>query len=71
MNEDKQVICDRLLLTLQATRNHVDLEGIQYEKRENGDEIAALWWRNGASVEVNVTADSGTAMIRDILAKIG
>lgn len=70
MNEDKQVICDRLLLTLQATRNHEDLEGIQYEMRENGDEVVALWWRGGGSREINVSADSGSAMIRDIMSRI-
>lgn len=70
MNEDKQVICDRLLLALQATRNHADLEGIQYEMRRNGDEVVALWWRGGGSQEVSVSADSGSAMIRDIMSKI-
>lgn len=67
--EDKTTICDLLCITLQATRNHEDLKSIQYVKEANGDETAVLTWEGG-SQRVNVSMDSGTAMIRDILRAI-
>ena len=65
--ENKQIICDLLTKTLQATRNHQDLEKIVYN---NETEIATLYWQGGGSRDVNVAADSGTAMIRDIMRAI-
>lgn len=68
--EDKATICDLLSVTLQATRNQQDLRSIQYVKKPNGDELAVLTWDGGGQRQVNVTADSGTAMIRDIMKAI-
>ncbi len=64
--EDKQNICDLLCKTLQATRNHEDLESLTYCK-ELGIEMVVAKWRNGGHREMNVFMDSGEAMIRDIL----
>jgi hypothetical protein len=68
--EDKATICDLLCVALQATRNHGDLRSIQYVKEQNGDETAVLTWENGGQRRVNVSMDSGTAMIRDIMKAI-
>lgn len=68
--EDKQKICDLLLPALQATRNLSDLVGLEYIKDENGTETVRVTF-GGVSVEayleIDVTADSGTAMIQDIV----
>lgn len=70
--EDKQAICDALAATLRLTRNHSDLDRIEYENDEElGLEFATIYWNGGYSREVNVSLDSGTAMIRDIMKVIG
>lgn len=66
--EDKKLICSLLLKTLQATRAGQDLERLDYEKLDNGDEVVHVGWKNAPSgMNVNVTADSGQALIRDIM----
>ena len=64
--EDKQNICDLLCKTLKATRNHEDLEALTYIY-ELGIETVVAKWSGGGHKEINVTLDSGEAMIRDIL----
>lgn len=68
MMEDKQIICDKLLATLQATRGGSDLESIQYEVSKDGIvEIVTLTHTGGWQKRINVSADSGVAMIRDVM----
>ena len=62
--ENKQLICDYLLKTLQQTRNQSDLVQLSYEHEH---EIVIAGWNNGGSRIINVAMDSGTAMIRDIM----
>ena len=68
--EDKQVICNALAETLKLTRNHQDLDDLYYMTEANGDEIVRVQWMNGAHRNVNVSMDSGMAMIRDIMKAI-
>ncbi len=70
MHEDKQKICDLLLPALQATRNLYDLVSLKYERIGDCDEIVTATFDNGYSKTVNVSMDSGTAMIRDIVKQI-
>ena len=66
--EDKQAICDALVKVLRLTRHHTDLKELRYEMTDDGFEIVqAVWGRSKATKTVNVTADSGEAMIRDIM----
>lgn len=66
--EDKQMICDRLLMALRATREHSDLIGLDYETDEKHQmQFVTAEWLNGNSKKINVTLDSGVAMIRDIM----
>lgn len=68
MYEDKQAICNALAATLRITRDHTDLRALHYERSEDGTEfVRAVWGDNKAVKTVNVTADSGQAMIRDIM----
>lgn len=64
--EDKQNICDLLCKTLKATRQHEDIESITYSKSEE-TETATVKWENGGTKNIDVTADSGIAIIQDIL----
>lgn len=67
MDENKQVICDRLCFTLQATRNCWDLQAITYDPQR---EVVTVHFLEGTRV-INVAMDSGTAMIRDIMNNLG
>lgn len=64
MEENKQMICGMLASTLARTRQFNDLFAIVYNEEK---EIAECYFINGGCRKVNVAADSGAAMIRDIL----
>ncbi len=68
MREDKQVICDLLLITLRATSNAADVLSLIYDEES---ETVTVTFVSGGKRMVNVAMDSGTAMIRDIMAKLG
>lgn len=67
--EDKQHICDLLCATLKATRDQHDLEGITYHYNGPDEQMVTVTWESGGT-SVNVSLDSGIAMIRDILTAI-
>ena len=69
--EDKQKICDLLLVTLQATRLCSDLESLTYVKPEQPsryDSYVEVKFTKGGGGIINTSKDSGFAMIRDIIA---
>jgi hypothetical protein len=66
MKEDKQKILNLLLPALQETRNLEDLMSLVYIKLENGEERVIAIFPAGDK-GVNVTGDSGTSMIQDVL----
>lgn len=68
--EDKQKICDLLLVTLQATREYSDLFDLRYvvpEQPSRYESYVEAVWSNSYKVIINTSMDSGSAMIRDIL----
>ena len=65
--EDMQEICDRLLVTLKATRYYKNLRALAYVRTKAGSEIVIAEWGRGRQQEINVTMDSGVAMVRDIV----
>lgn len=67
--EDKQAICDALCKTLRLTRQHSDLVSLTYNYRDQDHQQVTVAWENGGT-SVNVSMDSGIAMIRDILKAI-
>ena len=62
--EDKQAICSLLLAALQKTRACHDLVGLKYEHSTVTVKFAC------GSRQINVEADSGIAMICDILRRL-
>lgn len=68
--ENKQEICDLLLKALQATRNLSDLDDLMYLRPHEDFEIVIATFSNGHQKKINVSLDSGTAMIRDIMRHI-
>lgn len=69
--EDKNKICALLLKAVQATDNAWDCESLNYEKLPNGDEQVTVIWESGGKRIINVSMDSGTAMISDIMNNLG
>lgn len=67
--ENKQKICDLLLPALQATRNLHDLVSLHYVNAQSR-EIVVAEFASGSTKIANVSMDSGTAMIQDIMSQI-
>ena len=66
--EDKAAITKALLPVLQMTRNHADLVSLVYSRdRDGGMEIVTATWEGGTTMSCNVSCDSGTALIRDVM----
>ena len=66
--ENKQAILNKLLEAFKLTRQLEDLESLTYRTDlVEGLEIVEMKYRNGGTKRVNVTADSGVAMIEDIM----
>ncbi len=65
--EDLQLICDLLTKTLKSTGNLSDLKKLDYNGKT---ETVKATFENGSVKTANVAADSGTSMIRDIIAQI-
>ena len=70
MKEDKQKICNLLCKALQATGNASDLASITYIQDTQNTQHAKVQFMGGHRI-VNVSMDSGTAMIRDIINNLG
>lgn len=72
--EDKARIIEMLLPVLQQTRAGADLTDMTYlKKEEEGAETVKARYEHGgmvSSVYVDVTGDSGIAMIKDVLRRI-
>lgn len=68
--EDKEEIIKWLLATLKLTVAGVDISDIKYEPLANGDELAVIIYDNGFRRPVNISCDSGIALMRDILRAI-
>lgn len=66
MMENKANITQRLLLCLVATRGGADIEEMTYDEI-NREEIVSIKFKHGSTLHVNVTADSGIALIQDVI----
>lgn len=67
MGENKFETTKLLQKTLQSTRQFEDLKSLQYRIWEDGEEIVEAEFENGLVTSVCVTADSGVALIRDVM----
>lgn len=63
-NENKREIVIRLGILLKVTRAGEDIERLVLSEDEN---FVTIIWENGYRKNVCVEADSGTALIRDVL----
>ena len=69
MDEDKQKICDLLLPALQATRGGSKLVNLVYASDPSKETVTAVF-QGGWKKVANVTMDSGTALIYDVMRQI-
>lgn len=66
--EDKREICEKLLQVLQTTRHLDDLVDLEYSGILTcGDEYVTALFRNGSRKTINVTYDSGYALIENVM----
>lgn len=72
MKENEQIILDKLCETLQLTNMYCDLVSLEYVYDENSiyEEKVIAKFKYGGSKVVNVSGDSGIAMIEDVLRSI-
>ncbi|MCI8736888.1 MAG: hypothetical protein HFI11_07925 [Lachnospiraceae bacterium] len=64
MNENKKEIVIRLGILLKATRTGEDIKMLTLSEDEN---FVTIVWENGYKKDVCVEADSGIALIRDVM----
>ena len=64
--ENKQDIALYMQDLLKLTRFGQDLERLDYVTNDFGDETLRIAWNSGYKEYINVTADSGIAMIIDL-----
>ena len=71
MKENTFILCQRLLKLVQATRAGTDVVDIEYFCNDHTDDAHVdITWASGHTKRVDVTADSGIAMIKDVLRHI-
>ena len=73
MKEDKIYIAQKLLELLRETRAFSDLVSLEYEKTGSDwySELLVLTYENGTVKKVNITGDSGVAILIDLLKQTG
>lgn len=69
--EDKQRILDLLLPELQATRHLYDLVSLKYVYKSTCHQYVEAKFASGYAKLINVSMDSGTGMIKDVMEYIG
>lgn len=69
--ENKKQITQMLLPVLQATDNLSDLVALEYTTGDSGyPELVIATFANGAQKKINVSLDSGTSLIKDVICQI-
>lgn len=69
--EDKQAICNEFCKVLQMTTYGSDIEALHYCRQGiEYPESVIVQYQSGYSREINVTMDSGYAMLKDIMRNV-
>lgn len=68
--ENKETILNMLFQTLKQTVAGIDIVEMRYEMLTNGTELVVIIYDSGKRKPVNVSADSGIALMRDVLRAI-
>ena len=70
MTENKELIVRSFFDTLKSTRAGQNIASMRYEGSDGYMEFVIIEYTDGTVKIVQVTADSGIAMLRDILKKL-
>ena len=70
MFENKPAIVEALASVIKMTRAGSDVQNIIYEVDDEKEEVVTIQYNNGYERRFFVTADSGAALIRDIMKRI-
>lgn len=65
--EDKKKICKKLFELLTMTRDQEALVSLEYTATTTHEEAVVATYRSGRKQEINVSMDSGIALIRDVV----
>lgn len=65
--ENKAIITQALFNALKTTAEGVNIAEMNYQQLTNGDELVTIIYDNGYRNTINVSADSGVALMRDVL----
>lgn len=68
--ENKEVITQALFQALKTTVEGVNMAEMKYQQLGNGDELVTIIYDNGYRKTVNVSCDSGVALMKDVLREI-
>lgn len=69
--ENKKQLVKELKKLIKQTRAGIAVKAIEYTKSDGDDEYVIIENYYGKTKKIDVTADSGIALMRDILAAIG
>lgn len=67
----KQEVLNKLCETLQITDGAWDVQSMVYRNFGPDSQVVDVEWQAGHHKLINVTADSDTAMIRDVMEHLG
>lgn len=67
MTEDKFLITTELFYTLRRTRAGKDISSLTYERTSEFEEYVNITYKDGSTKRVCVTADSGIALVWDVV----
>lgn len=70
MAENKQAILDALLVALKLTREYEHVESLRYESESPNKQIVRVTSKTACERVINVTYDSGSAMVRDVIRQL-
>ena len=65
--EDKALVTQKLFALLKTTREYFELESLEYGMAGSGSEFVTATFEDGRRQTINVTMDSGIALIRDVI----
>ena len=68
MEVNKQLVTKALCLAVILAG--MEVKDMDYFMRDDYEEFVVITYRNGYTKKVNVSADSGIALMRDVLAEI-
>ena len=67
----KQAVLNKLCEALQLTEGAWDVQSLVYRRLTADRQVVDVEWQAGHHKLINVTADSDTAMIRDVMEHLG